>query len=78
MGDKWEQATDAPVDTTQVRITRYGKSVFIVFAKPRHVKMPAGGEAGGHAGVIVRNIMIDLLPLDGQQASVAYRISRNP
>ena len=77
-GGKWQPATDAAVETDQIRITRYGKPVFIVLGKARHVKVPSGFEAGAYGGATIRNIMIDLLPVARQQASVAYKIARNP
>ena len=35
-------------------------------------------EANAYGGTSVRNVMIDLLPVAGQAASVAYKIAKAP
>ncbi len=74
VGDPWRAVGEAPVETAEVRITRYGKPVSIVFDKPRRVKLAGPFEKGVHGGADMRNLMIDLAPAAGEQPGVSYRI----
>ncbi|MCX7414607.1 MAG: hypothetical protein NTW36_14355 [Planctomycetia bacterium] len=71
----WQPATNAVVEADLVRITRYGAPVFVTLEKPRRMKASDGFEPGAHGNVAIRNIMIDLLPVSGQAASVTYKIT---
>jgi len=78
VGGAWQPASDTPTETDLVRVTRYGKPVYIALTKPRRVKAPIMAEANAYGGTSVRNVMIDLLPVAGQAASVAYKIAKAP
>ncbi|MCX5660650.1 MAG: hypothetical protein NTW19_13145 [Planctomycetota bacterium] len=77
-GGAWQPATEAVVEADQIRVTRYGKAVLITLAKPRKVKAPVAAEAGAYGGATIRNVMIDLLPIKGDRASVEYKITKVP
>lgn len=77
-GGAWQPATEAAVEADQIRITRYGKAVVVTLARSRKVKAPSASEAGAYGAATIRNVMIDLLPVAGDRAAVAYKIAKAP
>jgi len=75
---EWQPITETVAETDRIRVTRYGKPVFVTFAKPRRVKASAGADAGAYGGASVRNVMINLQPQDGAGVSVAYKMTTKP
>jgi hypothetical protein len=74
---EWVPAAETVVEADQVRLTRYGKSVYIVLENPRRIKITGAFEPGADGGVAIRNIMIDRTGIQGEP-SVRYRVTTTP
>ena len=73
----WQPASETVVETSQVRLSRYGKHATITFDKPRRMKLSPELGDRTHGNATVRNIMIDLR-IEGGQPSVRYKITPKP
>ncbi len=73
----WQAASETVVETSQVRLSRYGEHATITFDKPRHMKLSPEIGDRTHGNATVRNIMIDLRTGKGQP-SVHYKITPKP
>ncbi len=74
---KWNTASESPIEANQVRLSRHGQHAYIVFERPRRVKLSPDVGPRTHGGTSIRNIMIDLLA-GNSQPLVRYRITTRP
>lgn len=81
---EWQPATADAVEADRVRVTRYGAAIDVVLETPRRAKVTDILDPRGQGGMLLRNIMIDLLAAgdrreDGMavpagERAVSYRI----
>lgn len=57
---KWTPATEKPVETDQIRISRYGKFTYLALATPHRAQVGSDDKANTFGGAAIRNVMIDL------------------